>query len=110
MSRFVGGIAALTLALLLTTGCASSPQSTAATSAPRATPKSGWVILQFDIDPSGVPKNIRVLKSSDGGKFDSNAMAAVSKWKYEPTMVDGEAIWVKEQKVKVQFQLAPQDE
>ena len=61
---------------------------------------------KFDIDPNGVPRNIGVLKSSHGGEFDSAASKAVAKWKYQPNVIDGEAVWARNQKVKLVFKQA----
>ena len=92
MSWFAGEIAALSLGCLLASACAAPQQSTGAASAPRGATAEAWVALKFDIDPNGVPKNISVIKSSPDGKYDSDALRAVAKWKYEPNVVDGEAV------------------
>ena len=59
--------------------------------------------MKFDLDPECSPKNISVLKSSPAGEYDSEALRAVAKWRYKPVVVDGKAVWVRDQKVKLTF-------
>ena len=106
MSWFAGEVATLTLGCLLASACATPQQSTGAGSAPLGASAEAWVVVKFDIDPNGVPRNISVLKSSHGGEFDSAASMAVAKWKYQPNVVDGEAVWARNQKVKLVFKQA----
>jgi len=49
-----------------------------------STPISGSVTLSFDIDQSGVPSNVKVLRSSPPGVFDSAAVLALQQWYFEP--------------------------
>lgn len=51
-------------------------------SAPAGT--SGSVTLGFDVDASGVPSDVKVLKSTPPGVFDSAAVLAVEQWYLEP--------------------------
>lgn len=51
-------------------------------SAPAGT--SGSVTLSFDVDASGVPSDVKVLKSTPPGVFDSAAVLAVEQWYLEP--------------------------
>ncbi len=55
----------------------------------RATPVAGAVTMSFDLDQSGVPSNVKVLKSIPPGSFDTAAMVALQQWYFEP--VDGSA-------------------
>lgn len=55
----------------------------------RATPVPGAVTLGFDLDQSGVPSNVKVLKSNPPGSFDTAAMVALQQWYFEP--LDGSA-------------------
>jgi TonB family protein len=53
----------------------------------------GAVKLQVEITPRGTAENIHVLKSLDPG-LDTNAVTAVSNWRFQPGMKDGEAVTV----------------
>ena len=57
-------------------------------SAPAGT--SGSVTLGFDVDASGVPSDVKVLKSDPPGVFDSAAVLAVEQWYLEP--IDGNPV------------------
>ncbi|HEX2668935.1 MAG TPA: TonB family protein [Gammaproteobacteria bacterium] len=54
-----------------------------------STPVAGAVTLGFDLDSSGVPSNVKVLKSTPPGAFDTAAMVALQQWYFEP--LDGAA-------------------
>jgi len=51
----------------------------------------GWVQLQFTVTTAGSVDDVTVVKSSNV-VFESAAVAAVRKWKYEPQMRAGTAI------------------
>lgn len=65
----------------------------------------GWVILEFSINTEGKTKNARVIANEPSGIFDSAALRAISKWRYSPRMVDGEAIQVDQVQVRLTFNL-----
>lgn len=44
---------------------------------------SGAVTLGFDLDASGVPSNVKVLKSTPPGVFDTAAEVALQQWFFE---------------------------
>ena len=48
----------------------------------------GLVVIEFVVDTKGEPRRLRVLRSIPA--LDAAAVEAVEKWKYEPTLVDGE--------------------
>ena len=50
----------------------------------------GVVILEAIIDTDGTVKNIKTLRSAPG--LDESAIAAVSQWKYTPTLINGVAV------------------
>ena len=57
----------------------------------------GWVKLQFTINPDGSVSNPTVLDSDPRRVFDSAAKKAISRWKYKPQVIDGQAVsreWV----------------
>ena len=53
----------------------------------------GTVVLYVEVDPSGHPTNLRVVRSLGLG-LDEKAMEAVRKWKFRPGMKDGRAVTV----------------
>ncbi|MCC3305273.1 energy transducer TonB [Sneathiella sp. HT1-7] len=57
----------------------------------------GTVTLHAEVLPSGTPRDLKIAKSSGHRLLDMAAMAAVKKWKFEPTSVDGNAVvsWVR---------------
>jgi TonB family protein len=50
----------------------------------QATPVEGQVTLGFDLDQSGVPSNVKVLRSTPTGSFDTAAVVALQQWYFEP--------------------------
>lgn len=69
----------------------------------RAAKINGTVLLYIEVDPEGVPQNMRVLRSLEPG-LDENAIYAVSQWRFRPGMKDGVPITVAAQ-VEVNFRL-----
>ena len=63
----------------------------------------GSVTLSIVVDPEGAPRNIKVIRSLDPG-LDQKAMDAVSNWKFQPGMKDGQPVAVQAQ-VEVTFRL-----
>lgn len=58
---------------------------------PRALDKgeSGSVTVEFVVDVSGQPRDVRVTASQPEAVFDKAALSAVRRWRYEPVIVDG---------------------
>ena len=54
---------------------------------------SGSVVLSLEVDPEGVPRNIRVVRPLGYG-LDEKAIAAVSQWRFKPGMKDGKPVTV----------------
>jgi TonB family protein len=69
----------------------------------RAAKIDGTVILYLEVNPEGVPQNMRVLRSLEPG-LDQNAIYAVSQWRFRPGMKDGQPVTVAAQ-VEVNFRL-----
>lgn len=65
----------------------------------------GFVVLQFTITPAGTVKDPVVLDAEPDGVFDAAAVAAVSRWKYNPKMEGGVAVERRGVRVKLNFQL-----
>lgn len=51
----------------------------------------GWVVLEFSITRDGMVENAIVVDSEPANIFNRAALAAVSKFKYKPAVVDGQA-------------------
>ncbi len=52
---------------------------------------SGVVVMHFDIDTAGEPKDVRVVYSDPAGLFDEGSVAAIRRWRFAPEMVNGKA-------------------
>ncbi|HEY0964031.1 MAG TPA: energy transducer TonB [Pseudomonadales bacterium] len=52
----------------------------------------GWVRVQFDITASGSVTNVMAVESEPGTVFDAAAVEAVARWRYNPSIVNGEAV------------------
>lgn len=53
----------------------------------------GTVVLYVEVDPSGRPRNLRVVRSLGLG-LDEKAIEAVNKWKFRPGLKDGKPVTV----------------
>lgn len=53
---------------------------------PRAAARGleGWVDIEFTVGADGRPRDLRVVRASPPGEFDSAARDAVARWRYEP--------------------------
>lgn len=67
--------------------------------------KQGHVTLSFDINEAGRVVNIQVLQSNPSGLFDRAAKSALTRWKYKPMVVDGNAVSQLGQKIRLDFKL-----
>jgi TonB family protein len=63
----------------------------------------GTVVLYVEVDPTGQPRNIRVLRSLGLG-LDEKAIEAVEKWKFRPGQKDGHPVTVAAS-IEVNFRL-----
>jgi protein TonB len=65
---------------------------------------NGTVLIRALLDPAGDPREVRVHRSSGHAVLDHAAVAAVSRWAFEPASRDGQRIpaWVE---VPVHFRL-----
>ena len=53
---------------------------------------SGWVEVEFTIEPDGSVSKPRVPASEPSRIFNRNAIRAIYKWKFKPRIVDGKAV------------------
>jgi protein TonB len=53
----------------------------------------GWVIVQYDITPSGSIANVVAVETVPAGSgFAKAATDAVARWRYSPSVVNGQAV------------------
>ncbi|PPU22577.1 TonB family protein [Xanthomonas arboricola] len=52
----------------------------------------GFVELQIDIDPGGVPQHIDIVQSRPAGVFDQAVLEAARQWRLKPAYVHGKPI------------------
>ena len=65
----------------------------------------GWVVVAFDINPNGDTVNVRVLRQRPKNFFSRAALNAVSKWRYEPKVIEGVPVYSRGHKVRIDFDL-----
>ncbi|MEO0368806.1 MAG: energy transducer TonB [Pseudomonadota bacterium] len=51
----------------------------------------GYVVVEFSVDPTGSVFNARITESVPEGIFDKAALKAMAKFKYQPSVIDGQA-------------------
>lgn len=66
----------------------------------------GWVKLSFTIASSGQVTDIQVLDAEPKRTFDREAKRALSKWKYQPQIIDGKAVPQDNMLVVLDFKLS----
>lgn len=61
---------------------------------PRAAERGvqGSCQVSFDVTPDGTPTNINIL-DCDSSLFERSTIRAVERWRYEPKVQDGVAVW-----------------
>jgi len=70
----------------------------------------GWVRLQFDIDKTGVPRNIHLLESFPKKIFNSMSLNAVKKWRFKQKKnTSGESILSQNMRYTLSFRFEGQD-
>jgi len=65
---------------------------------------SGWVEVEFTIEPDGSVSKPRVVDSDPPRVFDRNAIRAIFKWKFKPRIVDGKPV-ARRAKQRLDFEL-----
>jgi protein TonB len=53
---------------------------------------SGWVEIEFTIEPDGSVSDPKITGSQPRRMFDRNAIRAIYKWKFKPRIVDGKPV------------------
>ncbi|MBQ4861120.1 energy transducer TonB [Pseudoalteromonas sp. MMG013] len=92
-----------------------SQQDTGATAIVRSEPKypiaaardgiEGWVQLNFTISSHGQVINATVVNAEPKRIFNKEALRAITRWKYRPKIVNGQAIAQPNQNVVLEFKL-----
>jgi len=65
----------------------------------------GWVLVQFTISTAGTVKSAVALDADPKGYFEDAAVAAVSRWKYNPQVESGVPVERRGIQVKLTFKL-----
>lgn len=73
---------------------------------PRAAERGteGFCLMQFDVTPDGTPTNIEALNCSSS-MFVRASTRAVERWRYEPKIQDGNAVWRRGVQTRLDYQL-----
>lgn len=58
----------------------------------RARGLEGRVVVEFDVSPTGLVENARVIEATPTKCFNSASVKAVKQWKYEPKVINGKAV------------------
>jgi len=58
----------------------------------RAKGIEGRVVVEFDVSPTGVVENPRVIEAEPNRCFNNASIKAVKQWKYEPKVINGKAV------------------
>jgi protein TonB len=53
---------------------------------------SGWVEIEFTIEPDGTVSDPKIVASNPRRIFDRNVIRAIYRWKFKPRIVDGKPI------------------
>jgi TonB family protein len=53
---------------------------------------TGFVVVTFTLNLEGVPQDIAILESSPPRVFDQSARRAVARWRFQPVVVNGQAV------------------
>lgn len=65
--------------------------------------KSGSTHMSFTIDKMGFVKDVVVIESNGGSKFETESLIALKQWRYAPKFIDGEAVEAKGLKVNLEY-------
>lgn len=65
----------------------------------------GWVRIEFVVSADGTPNRPRVIDSSPPGVFETAALAAISKCRFKPLIIDGETVHIEGALFSVSFEL-----
>ncbi|WP_421857784.1 energy transducer TonB [Oceanicaulis sp.] len=66
---------------------------------------SGNCVMRFDVTPDGTPTNIEAL-SCTSSLFERSSIRAVERWRYEPRIENGNAVWRRGVQTTIDYQMA----
>lgn len=66
----------------------------------------GSIVVEFTVTEDGTVEDAQVIEANPAGYFEREALAAISKFKYKPTVVDGKAYASKGVRFRMAFELA----
>ena len=69
----------------------------------------GYVTVAYDISVAGQVINLVVIESKPSGVFDDAALAAVSSWRFNPRVENGQAVSAVGKQSTVTFKLSGAD-
>lgn len=74
---------------------------------PRAVKRGieGYVLMNFTIDETGRPVQIEVVEANPRRMFEREAIRALRSWKYQPKIIDGQAMPQPGQRLRLEFKL-----
>ena len=64
----------------------------------------GWVDVEFVVDRTGQPRDLAVVQANPTGRFEESALTAVSKYRYEPFVRDGQ-VYERRVRLRLRFNL-----
>ena len=65
---------------------------------------TGWVRLEYVVTADGTTRDIRVLESKGGRRFEEAAISGVRQWRYRPGRLEGNPVSVRGS-IKITFKL-----
>jgi len=68
----------------------------------------GYAVVNFTVDRSGRPRDLRIVDAEPEGVFDDAVLRAVQRWRFAPMLVDGERV-ERQLEQRFQFDLAQGD-
>ncbi len=103
---------------LLLAGCAAAPRPLQFVSGPdpvypaaaRAAGVQGQVTIRYDVTAEGAVVNLRVVEAVPVGVFEEAALATIAQWRFEPPMVDGRSVSLRDRVSTLRFELGDKDD
>ncbi len=66
----------------------------------------GYAVVNFTITTEGEIKDVKISESEPKGVFDRSVIKAIRKFRYDPCIVDGEAMELTDNELKFSFVLS----
>ena len=65
----------------------------------------GWVLVQFSVTRIGTVRDAFIVESEPDAAFDDAALTAIARWRYNPRVVNGEAVERVGMQTVIRFQI-----